>query len=37
VRRIMETGNGLESMSDTKLTHSSANSLQVKKRWQPDL
>jgi hypothetical protein len=26
----METGNGLESMSDTKLTHSSANSSQVK-------
>jgi hypothetical protein len=28
VRRIMETGNGLELMSDTKLIHSSANSSQ---------
>jgi integrase len=32
VRRIMETGNGLESMSDTKLTHSSPNSSQVEEK-----
>jgi len=32
VRRIMETGNGLESMTDTKLTHSSANSSQVEEK-----
>ena len=31
-RRLMETGNGLESMSDTKLTHSRPNSSKVEEK-----